>query len=256
MRSRALAVAALAGLAVAACGEEAAPRKPASATRSPLERRDAPPAGVAKQISYFALGDGCPSDHPPIDFLGSRRLEIAQTSWMCLNGFAPRRPIDVSIARSDGSVLRRRVTPSPSSGKALVTLLDWGLLAPGIRSGATASRPGRGRRTTRPRSTWQPRLRRVSRWHRQRSRPGPRSESCLPATAPRRPCASTCTPKVRRKAGERRLRIEPRSGCEWTADGQLATALHTPRGRGERRYVLNGPANTRAFLRVAVRPAG
>ena len=82
-----------------------------AADRTPLKRRDAPPAGVAEQVSYFSVGNGgCPEgDQPAVRFLGGFPREgqesIGQQFVICLSGFAKGRPVRVSVRRPDG---RRR----------------------------------------------------------------------------------------------------------------------------------------------------
>ncbi len=85
-----------------------------AADRTPLKRRDAPPAGVAEQVSYFSVGNGgCPEgDQPAVRFLGGFPREgqesIGQQFVICLSGFAKGRPVRVSVRRPDGRDVDRQ----------------------------------------------------------------------------------------------------------------------------------------------------
>jgi len=121
--SRGVALLAVAlALAVPACGGDdddgdgAKTGPKPSADKTPLERRDAPPAGVAEQVSYFELGDGgCPeSDHPAVRFLGGFPREaqapVGQITFtICVLGFSKERPVGVTVRRPDGREVSRRV---------------------------------------------------------------------------------------------------------------------------------------------------
>jgi hypothetical protein len=108
-------------LAVPACGGDdggddgAKTGTTPSAEKTPLERRDAPPAGVAEQVSYFEVGDGgCPeSDEPRVRFLGGFPREgqesIGQSFVICVLGFAKERSVEVNVLSPDGRNVERRV---------------------------------------------------------------------------------------------------------------------------------------------------
>lgn len=87
-----------------------------SGAPTPLERRDAPPAGVAEQVSYFAAGNGgCPEgDGPTVRFLGGYPREgqewIGQNFVICVSGFERKRAVTVNVRRPDGRNLKRRIT--------------------------------------------------------------------------------------------------------------------------------------------------
>jgi hypothetical protein len=87
-----------------------------SADKTPLERRDAPPAGVAEQVSYFAAGNGgCPeSDYPAVrfnyGFPRENQAPIGQIGFtICMRGFAKERSVRVKVRRPDGREVVRRV---------------------------------------------------------------------------------------------------------------------------------------------------
>jgi hypothetical protein len=92
------------------------------AEQTPLGRRDAPPAGVAEQVSYFEVGNGgCPEgDRPTVRFLGGFPREgqesIGQSFVICVSGFAKDRPVTVDVLRPDGREVERRVAFNPGYG--------------------------------------------------------------------------------------------------------------------------------------------
>lgn len=106
-------------LALSGCGDDdgggggGKPDGRERAERIPLERREAPPAGVAEQVSYFEIGNGgCPSkaDGPEVRLL-SRVVEVNQSYYVCVLGFAPERPVELTLRRPDGRSVVERIEP-------------------------------------------------------------------------------------------------------------------------------------------------
>jgi hypothetical protein len=156
-------------LALSGCGDDdgrgggAEPDGRKQAERIPLERREAPPAGVAEQVSYSALGNGgCPSkaDAPEIRLL-SRVVEINHSPYVCLLGFAPERPVELTLRRPDGRSVVERVEPQGDLPVRTVVLLA-APQEPVGRYGVTA-RQGSTRATSsfEVRRASQPRLRAI-----------------------------------------------------------------------------------------------
>jgi hypothetical protein len=95
------------------------------AERLPLEPREAPPAGVAEQVSYFEIGNGgCPSraDAPEVRLL-TRVVEMNHSYYVCLLGFAPDRPVELTLRRPDGRRVVERVEPQGDFPVRTVSLL-------------------------------------------------------------------------------------------------------------------------------------
>ena len=134
-----LVVVAVAVLALSGCGDDdggdggearhrpdVTERTPERAERIPVQRREAPPAGVAEQVSYFEIGDGgCPTevDAPSVQFpADDREVEINEPYYICVLGFAPGRPIEVTVRRPDGREIDARLT---SEGQFAPGTLPW-----------------------------------------------------------------------------------------------------------------------------------
>src|SRR5215210_1594120 len=108
-------------VALASCGgdgkDEDGGQRRAAVDDIPSERREAPPAGVADEVSFFEIGDGtCPTeaDAPTVTFYGGfpreGEVEVGQPHFqICLLGFVPGRSVDVTVGRPDGREIRRRV---------------------------------------------------------------------------------------------------------------------------------------------------
>jgi hypothetical protein len=133
---RRLLVLCLGALVLSSCGggdENGGPddqRPPQAADRLPVEPREAPPAGVAEQVSFFEIGNGgCPTEAgaPQVTFFGGYPdptvVEIGRPHFqICLLGFSPEGPVDVSVRRPDG---REVVEEVPSEGDFPVRRLPW-----------------------------------------------------------------------------------------------------------------------------------
>lgn len=94
---------------------------PTPTKESPLKRHDAPPEGVAAQVSLWlpwlsnfcvASPDGEPQ--PRVD-AGYNSVEIATESPICFLGFAPNQDIEAQVTLPDGNVRRNQI-PADDSG--------------------------------------------------------------------------------------------------------------------------------------------
>jgi hypothetical protein len=99
-----------------------------------LRRHEAPPAGVAQQITFFGEGDGQCSGlndvEPAIEPYGPEPA-IATQTLICFAGFATNTPVDADLQRPDGSVTAEHVDTFGSDG---VPYIDW-VLIPGDQVG-------------------------------------------------------------------------------------------------------------------------
>jgi hypothetical protein len=135
-----VALLAASGTALASCGGDDEPQ-PAEPTPEPrqqakegvLERRDAPPAGVADQVSFFGIGDGSCSEmaaEPTLNFFSAETGEVPSPATVemgdgfrfCLAGFDPAAAIDVSVQLPDSRTQTRAVEPAEGSGPRF---LEW-----------------------------------------------------------------------------------------------------------------------------------
>jgi predicted small lipoprotein YifL len=126
---RAVSAMAAVAIALAGCGTENPQDKPPvdkpappapPPERTPFGRRDAPPVGIAEQLSYFATGDTtCPlapdySGKPAIWFADDNHVEVGERFFdLCLLRFDPDRPIVMLVRRPDGREVLQRVPPEP-----------------------------------------------------------------------------------------------------------------------------------------------
>ena len=123
-------------LAASACGGDDEPQRRASAPKpattpvAPLSRRDAPPAGVRRQVEWFGIGDPiCPNiearrptvafdARPLYQFQRAQRapgeVEIGEILNLCPRGFPSRRPVRVTVRDPRGGVW----TATPTEGEA------------------------------------------------------------------------------------------------------------------------------------------
>jgi hypothetical protein len=107
-------------------------------------RRDAPPAGVRRQVEYFGVGDGvCGPTEPavPTIMLDRRpfyqgqtmaeeidRPELGETFSVCARGFNPTQPVRLKFLRPDASVIERLLPPSEDDLDRYVSFFlgaDW-----------------------------------------------------------------------------------------------------------------------------------
>jgi hypothetical protein len=135
-----VALLAASGTALASCGgdddtqpTEPTPEPQQQASEDVLQRRDAPPAGVADQVSFFGIGDGSCSEMPAgptVNFFSAETGEVPSPATVemgnafrfCLAGFDPAAAIDVSVQFPDGSTQTRSVGPAQGSAPRF---LDW-----------------------------------------------------------------------------------------------------------------------------------
>ena len=100
-----------------------------------LQRRDAPPTGVADQVSFFGIGNGGCSDEPEtptVHFFsyqlgevpGPATVDMGDSFAFCLAGFDPAGDVEVVVQRPDGNELNRTVAPPPNSDFPVRTL-SW-----------------------------------------------------------------------------------------------------------------------------------
>jgi hypothetical protein len=96
------------------------PPPPPTGEVSPLARRDAPPEGVASQLTFFIGGDsGCvgyQGGPPPARIhLAETMVRSPATFLVCFPGFAAGQPLTLEVARPDG-VIRRFVGSQGAGG--------------------------------------------------------------------------------------------------------------------------------------------
>jgi hypothetical protein len=140
------------------------------AERLPLEPREAPPAGVAEQVSYFEIGNGgCPSraNRPKIQLVGTydgREVHINQPYYVCLLGFSREGPVEFTLRRPDGRRVVRPVERQGDSPLRTVSLVSL----PGDPVGryVLVARQGSARATTwfEMRRASKPRLRELEKY--------------------------------------------------------------------------------------------
>jgi hypothetical protein len=133
-------------LTLSTCGKDKGTGGTRMTPTIPAAPREAPPPGVAEQVSYFEIGDGgCPGAvAPSVRFLGGFPIEgeteIAYPALrICPVGFSAQRPIDVIVRRPDAREIRRTVP----AGRNQVRWVSW-LPLPGDPLGRYTVAAGQG----------------------------------------------------------------------------------------------------------------
>jgi len=127
-------------LLVVGCGsaDDSEPSSTATGTSQPPAgttiwgRRDAPPAGVRRQVEFFGVGDSvCGPTEPtnPTLMLDQRPFyqtspvagaddpELGETLSICPRGFDIHEPVRLELKRPDGSTIERVISPGPEPGR-------------------------------------------------------------------------------------------------------------------------------------------
>lgn len=107
-----------------------------STAPSVLQRRDLPPAGVERQVSFGAAGDSICYDRPKPEIIFDRRgfpapaegldggfpplseydePEIGDRFWICPAGFDPGQPVDVDVTDPTGTTQRKSLDADPNT---------------------------------------------------------------------------------------------------------------------------------------------